>query len=80
MSTTSLAGCLKPACSSIRTAFAVSPDANCESRIWTWPAMLPTAMAATAKISQPNSAFFQLSALHLPARPARLSPLIVVPP
>ena len=38
--------------------------------------MLPIAIAATAKISQPNSAFFQLFALHLPARPARLRSLI----
>ena len=81
MSTFSVAGWVRPARSSIPSAVAASPEANSESFIWTWPAMLPTSIAATAKTSQPKSARFQCSALQRPARPARFSaPMALLPP
>src|SRR3954452_7935768 len=71
ISTLSVAGCLNPADSRIRCAFVAFPDAVCESAIWTCPTAFPSISATTANSSQPKNAFFQLSALHRPARAAR---------
>ncbi len=51
--TLSVAGCLKPACSSRPIAVAVSPAAAFESGICTWPTTLPSAIASAASTSQP---------------------------
>src|SRR5919205_2001037 len=77
--TLSVAGALNPACSSMRCAFAASPEAVSESAICLWPAAVPKTSATTAKSSQPKNAFFQLSALQRPARAARFEFMLSPP-